>query len=545
MKLFCTVLIFLLFSFSGSYAQQGSSKALRGGTLNYNLGNAPKTLNPLSSTDAYASRVNAFMVETLASRNMDTYEWEPLLATSWEVSKDGKTFTFELRKGVLWHDGKELTAKDVKFSFDAVTDPKNRYKTAHARPYYEGIAGAKILSPHKIQFTARNRYFGNFKVLASFLDIVPEHIYKDTSKENVRKLNKKTWGSGPYKFEQFRRGKYIKVVSNPDWWGRKVPEFAGQYNYDKVRFRFIQSPEMAIRRLERGELDVLKLGAEEYHKKTKGPKWGKSVFKVKFNNKSGKGYSFVGFNLNHKIFKSKRVRTALYHLLDREKMIKKFLYGESLPATGPWYRQSVYADSEVKPILFNPDLAKSILKKEGWIDSDGDKILDKVIDGVKTPLSFTILEPGDEFMKYLTIFKEDAKKAGVQILLKRIDWSAFIKLLDEKKFEAVRLGWSGSAIDVDLKPIWHSSSAISGGSNFISYKNKEVDRLIDEGRKIYDRNERIKIFKKVYRLIAEDVPYLFLFNAKSSFYAHTKRIKRDVDTYNYGVGIYSHWWLEK
>ena len=543
MKFFTTILLLLWSPFGFLSAQEGSPKAVAGGTFNFNLGNAPKTLNPLSSTDAYASMVNAYMEEGLAVRNMDTYEWEPWLATSWKISSDGKTFTFKLRKGVLWHDGKELTAKDVKFTFDALTDPQNRYKTAHVKPYYEGISEAKVLDTYKVQFKARNQYFGNFNVLAG-LGVLPEHIYKDTSKKNIRKLKKETWGSGPYKFKRFRRGKYIELVANPDWWGRKVPALKGLYNYEKIRFRFIQEQEMAMRRLERGELDFLGLREEDFFKKAKGAKWGKSVFKVRFDNKSGKGYAFIGFNLNHKIFKNKNIRKALYHLLNREKMIEKFLYGNALPATGPWYRQSVYANPEVTPIAYDPAMAKSILKKEGWVDSDGDKILDKVIEGKKTPLSFTILEPREEFLKYLTMFKEDAKKAGVRILIKRIDWSSFLKLIDEKKFEAVRLAWSGGAIDMDPKQIWHSSSAVAGGSNFVSYKNKEVDRLIDEGRRIYDKDKRAKAFREVYRLIAQDIPYIFFFNSKSGFYAHAKRIKRIKDTYNYGIGYDSHWWLE-
>ena len=524
-------------------AQEGSPKATRGGTFNYNLRAAPQHLNPLSAKDYYSGVINSFMVESLGVRNMDTYEWEPLLASSWNVSPDGKTFTFELRKGVRWHDGKELTAKDVKFTFDALTDPENRYQAAHIRPFYDSIAGARVINPYKIQFTTRSQYFGNFKVLAG-MPIVPEHIYKDTSKENVRKLKKMTFGSGPYKFKQFKRGKYAEMVSNPDWWGRNIPQFQGRHNYKKVRIRFISEKEMAIRRLVRGDLNFLELREEDYYKKTSGAKWGKSVFKVQYSNQGGKSVGSLGFNLKHKFLKNKNVRKALYHLLNREKMIEKFLYGNALLATGPWYRQSIYADPDVTPILYDPTRAKSLLKKEGWEDSDGDKILDKVIDGVKTPLSFTLLEPHEEFMKYLTIFKQDAKKVGVDIVLKRIDWGSFIKLLDEKKFEAFRVTWGGG-IEIDPKIIWHSSSSAVGGYNFVSYKNEEVDRLIDRGRRIDDKNKRAKIFKKVYRLIAEDLPYLFFFNAKSGFYAHTGKIKRVVDTYQYKVGFKTHWWLEQ
>ena len=127
-------MILFLSVFASGQAQQGSQNAVTGGTFNYNLATAPKTLNPLSSTDYYAGVVNGFMVESLAVRNMDTYEWEPWLATSWKVSSDGKTFTFNLRKGVRWHDGKDFTAKDVKFTFDALTDPKIATKPLTSGP---------------------------------------------------------------------------------------------------------------------------------------------------------------------------------------------------------------------------------------------------------------------------------------------------------------------------------------------------------------------------------------------------------------------------
>ena len=187
--------ILLLLSFERLDAQQSSHKAVKGGTFNYNLRATPELLNPLSAKDYYSRVVNSFMVESLATRNMDTYEWEPKLATSWKISLDGMTFAFELRKGVRWHDGKEMTAKDVKFTFDALTDPKNRYGSAHFKPYYDAIEEANVQNPYKIQFIARRRYFGNFNVLAS-MRILPEHIYGDTSKGKRPQVKQEDMGFG-------------------------------------------------------------------------------------------------------------------------------------------------------------------------------------------------------------------------------------------------------------------------------------------------------------------------------------------------------------
>jgi peptide/nickel transport system substrate-binding protein/microcin C transport system substrate-binding protein len=245
--------------------------------------------------------------------------------------------------------------------------------------------------------------------------------------------------------------------------------------------------------------------------------------------------------MKNPIFASVRTREAMVHLFDREQMIKKFLFDFSLPATGPLYQQSDYADPTVKPIPFDPKLALKKLNDDGWKDTDGDGILDKMINGKKTPFEFTILEPLPDYIKYLTTFQQDAKKAGVKVEIKGIEWNAFIKLLDERKFDAVRLAWGGGDLDWDPKQIWHTASIANGGSNF---SNPKVDKLIDEARVTMEKKERVVKLREVYKTIAADVPYIFLFNNKFSFYAHTDRIGKEKDTYTYGVGT-KYWWLAK
>lgn len=521
--------------------QLGNANAPKFGTFKYNLETAPTTLNALSSTDAYASRVQAYVLESLLERNVDTYEWEPSLATKWDISKDGTVFTFTLREGVQWHDGKPLTVEDVKFSFDAIMDPKNKYKTAHLKSYYENIKEAKIVDAKTIQFIAKQKYFSNFDTAAG-LTIVPKHLYENPDKEMEKKLNKSLVGTGAYILDKYDRGKNLELKLNEKWWGLK--EKKGVNNFKKISMKFVKEDTKAIQHLEKGNLDFIGLQPEKFVKNTTGPKWGKSVFKVKVENKAPKGYSFLAWNNNNVLFKSKEIRRAMAHLFNRELMIEKFLFNMSMPATGPLYQQSDYADQSVKPIPFDPKKALEILRKEGWKDTDGDQILDKMIDGKKVSFSFTILEPLQDFMKYLTIFKEDAKKAGIDVKLKFVEWNTFIKLLDERKFEAVRLAWGAGAVDWDPKQIWHSDSIANGGSNFISYKNPKVDKYIDEARMTLDKKARVKVLNKAFKEIADDAPYVFLFNSKFSLYGHTKRLKRVKDTYNYGIGT-GYWWLSK
>lgn len=538
----CVIALALMLATTAAMAV-GNANAPKGGEFKINLGEAPTTLNPLSSTDAYAGQVQGYILESLLTRNIDTREWEPMLAKEWTISKDGKTFEFTLRDGVKWQDGKPLTIEDVKFSFDAIMDPQNKYKTAHLKSYYENIKSAEITGPNKIKFTVATPYFDNFAVVAG-LTVVPMHLYKDPSKEQEKVLNKTLIGTGPYLLKEFDRAKRIVLTANPNWWGKSAPNMKGVYNFQTITLRFIQDATISIRAIENGDIDYLGLQPDEYAQKTSGPKWGKTVTKVKTQNKGVSGYTFVGFNLKNPIFKSVKTREALVNLFDRKKMIEKLLFNLSVPATGPLYQQSDYADPSVKAIEFDPKLALKKLNEDGWKDTDGDKILDKMIDGKKVSLSFTILEPSADYVKFLTTFQEDAKKAGVDVQIKVVEWNAFIKLLNERKFEAVRLAWGGGDLEWDPKQVWHSDSIANEGSNFVSYSNPKVDKLINEARVIMDRKERITKLREVYKTIAADVPYIFLFNSKFKTYAFTNRMKMEKETYTYGIGN-DYWWLSK
>jgi ABC-type transport system substrate-binding protein len=505
--------------------------------MTVNIGGEPNTLSPLSAQDAYTANVHAYVFESLLDRDVDTYEWKPALATEWQISEDKRTFNFKLRENVKWHDGKELTAEDVKFSYDVIFSTD--WKAIQIRSYYESIKSVEVIDKYRIRFTVKDDYFQNFDVCAG-LQILPKHFY--TNPENKKEFGRKLIGSGPYMLSKYDKGQKIILVQNPDWWGRTDPKEKDTHRIKKMNLRFVTDENVALELLKKGDLDVQSFRPEAYAKKTSGEVWDKKIIKVKAENKTPKNYSFIGFNLKHPVLKDREVRKALSMLFNRQLMLEKFEFNLSTFATGPIYVQSDYNNQAIKPISFDPNGALVILKKAGWKDSDKDGILDKVLNGKKTPLSLTILEPLQDIVKYLTIFKEDASKVGVEINIKTIEWNSFVKLLDEKNFEAVRLAWT-SGVEWDPKQIWHSSSIEGASSNFISYSNPEVDRLIDQARVLYDRDQRKKLLHKVHELIVNDYPYIWWFNPQYSLYGHSKRVIKPKDTFTYGVGQ-SYWTIE-
>jgi peptide/nickel transport system substrate-binding protein/microcin C transport system substrate-binding protein len=145
--------------------------------------------------------------------------------------------------------------------------------------------------------------------------------------------------------------------------------------------------------------------------------------------------------------------------------------------------------------------------------------------------------------KYFTLYKEDLKKAGVQMEIKLVEWNTFLKSIDDRNFDAVALGWGGGVVESDLKQIWHSEAARPGGSNFVSYSNPEVDKVIDQAREELDQKKRWALWQKAHILIAEDAPYAWMFNPKFQLYAVNKRIGRPKDTYKFDIGT-TYWWEE-
>ena len=488
------------------------------GVMVFHLSSDPSTLNPILINEASGATVSNYIYETLLKRDYQTLELQPLLALDWEVSPDHLTYTFTIRDNVKWQDGVPLTADDVIYSFERIRDPK--VDAAQKRSYFADVVGVKKLDKITIQFTYRKPYFKALEIIGG-IPIVARHVFDDGGDFNTNPAGRKPIGTGPYRFKSWKTGSFITLERNPDYWGEK-PAISGMV------FKIIPNSTVTLQLLKKGALDLSGLTAVQWERQTE-----KSSFKKKFNKYRFwlPNYSYVAWNMRRPYFADRRVRIAMTMLLDRQTILKELLFGQGEIVSGNFYRFGDAYNEAIKPYPYDPEGALKLLDEAGWIDHDGDGIRDK--DG--QPFSFTMLYPSGPKLSQSVgiILREDLARAGIDMKLQALEWTAFLKLINDRKFDATVLGWS-TTFDEDPYQLWHSSQT-EKGSNFVAFKNAEADKLIEDGRVEFDKQRRIELYKKLHELIHEEEPYTFLFTSPS-LVAVAKRFS-DVKVYKAGLDI--------
>jgi peptide/nickel transport system substrate-binding protein/microcin C transport system substrate-binding protein len=487
------------------------------------------SLDWLTEADATQQTVlQGDVYESLLDADPDTNETLPLLAKSWEVSKDGLSFTFTIDENAKWFDGQPVTSQDVAFTFDTIFDPK--VNSAPMKAFYGTLdPKVQLIDDHKLVVHAKTRHFNNL-IMAGGIPILPKHFLQGEDM-NKGKILTQTFGSGPYMLDKWNKGNDIVLKRNPNYWGMNLKQNKGGYNFEKKLYRVVREPKIGIELLKQGLFSVYGFTAEQWEQDAKNEKIQQYYETYTYTNQAPKGYSFIAWNNKLELFSDKNVRVAMSYLLNRPFMIEKFFYGHALPAIGPISSTSVYAPKDIKPIPYDPAQAVKLLNAAGWTDSNKDGVLDK--GGKKLEFSLMFANPDDE--KWLTVYKEDLGKVGVIMDLKRVDWNTFTKLLDDKKFEAARLGWTEN-VDPDLYQIWHSDSIKGNGSNFVSYSNAKVDKLILQAQKEFDKQKRIVLNQEIARIIAADAPYTFFVERPMGFVAARRGITRPKDYFGYILG---------
>jgi peptide/nickel transport system substrate-binding protein len=446
-------------------------------------------LNPVLAQDSASSDINSFVFNGLVKYDRNLRNLVGELAESWELKEGAEPeITFFLRKGVLWHDGKEFTAHDVKFTYDRIMDPKTN---TVRRSSYELVKKAEVLDPYTFRVTYKQPFSPGLESWS--IGILPKHLLENKD-INTASFNRRPIGTGPFRFVQWVTDEKIVVEANSNY-------FEGRPHLDGIIYRII--PEAAL-----NEMEILTRGVDY---SSLFPFEFKRISHVPFLNTYSQpslGYTYMGYNLKNPLFQDRRVRRAFTYAINRQEIVQYVLYGLGTVATGPFPNHLWYANPNVKPIPYDPQKARQLLAEAGWKDTDGDGILDR--EG--KPFRFTLItNSGNDTRKDVGVLvQRQLREIGIDVTLELYEWSVFLKdFINARHFDACILGW-GLSVDPDAYEIWHSSQ-IENGFNFVSYRNPEADRLWEEGRREYNFQKRKEIYWRIDELIAEDQPYTFLY----------------------------------
>ncbi|NOS85587.1 MAG: hypothetical protein HOP31_10640 [Ignavibacteria bacterium] len=527
----------------------------------------PEKLNPIVSNDASATEICSYIYEQLLGQDKITYELIPSLSTLPEVSPDNLTYIFTINKNAKFSDGKPLTAADVVFTLKTIKNPF--VDDAALRNYFDMVEKAEMVDndPYKVKFTLTKPNWRGLYTLAGF-QVLPKHIldpgnvtdrfnwdeFKDMkvaqknpdmqkfadfmNSQEVSREAKYLVGSGPYIFEKWDTGAGVTLVKNPNYWGGGVVT----PNYPtKIIFKTIQDNSAALVSAKNKEVDAMYvIKPSDFYKDLENA----DQFSLLKARPYEPAYTYLAWNQLNPLFQDKTVRLALAHLVDRKTIIDKVMFGDGTPIQSHiFYKNTKLLNADLPEIQYDPEKAKKLLEQAGWKDSDGDGVLDKVINGKKTDFKFTFLSNTNPVRKQILLVIVDAlKKVGIQAEVQELEWSVYLDKTKKHEFEATYSAWTSPTTPPDPFQIWHSSQSEGEGSNYISFKNKTSDSLIEAYRNEMDESKRIAMIKQWQKLIYDEQPYTFLWSPRAR-YIYDKRFK-NARWYNIQPSpTYNEWWV--
>lgn len=489
-------------------------------TIVYHLPNDPILLNPVVAEDAYSSLICGKIFDTMLERDRKTLKMKGQIAEKWTIGADKLTYVFSLRKNVVFHDGQSLTSEDIIFSYQMMMSEK--IPNAHKKVYYKDVASIAAPDKFTIVFKMKKPYAMALEHLGGF-EIIPKHIYsKGDFMKDERNLRGPI-GSGAYSFTEWRTGQRVTLTRFEKYWGIK-PEIR------KLQFLIIKNDSVALQALKKGDVDSYNLKPLQWTRQTSSEKFARSFAKIKY---LATNYRYIGYNMRKAPFNDRRVRLAMAHLMDLERVRKTILEGLAEITTGPFLQQSLQYNKKLPVLNYDPQRATALLKEAGYMpDANG-----QMIKGGK-PLEIEVMIPagGGFYDQFIAIIKDDFANVGITVVPRKLEFQTLLEKISKRDFEAVMLGWS-SGVESDPYQLWHTSQR-DKGHNFTGFGNGESDGIIEQARLTFDDKARNALYHRFHEIVYNEQPYTFLYTS----YALIAVSKRFTNVNVYPLGLDSMEW---
>lgn len=453
---------------------------------------ADPTFNPWHP-NAYAESnvVNRVLFSGLTQPGKDLAP-APDLATKWETSDDELEWTFYLRDDVLWHDGEKFTAEDVAYTFNEIV--LNKELGANNSSYFQKVKEVQVVDDFTVKFIMESAVAALPAYLSFNTEIIPKHIFEGKDPWELTSFNKENpVGTGAFKLKSYTSGQSVILERNEDFYGE-------QALLDEVEYKVLSDVNTHVAQILSGELSIFALddlaSIDRINQSDSVSVYGRETPR------------FFWLIVNHELekYQDKRVKQAILHAIDRQNIIDTVLKGYGTiadagiaPALGEYYTD------DVKRYEYDPERAKELLAEAGWTDTDGDGIVDK--DGEPFTIDFEVGIQGD-LEAVSQMVQQYLVKVGLDVKLNVMEWNAMIQDVVVNRDYEMSLNWWRYPADPDLSAYMHSDNV--KGNNIPHYKNPELDKLLDEGAQTSDVEKRKEIYIEAQKLMAEELPYIFL-----------------------------------
>ncbi len=506
--LFILIIIGTAFYFRGQYKHTELLPTYGGEYVEGTLGQ-PKYINPiLCQTNDVDMGLSKLVFSSLF-----TYDKQlkliPELVEKYEISKNQKTYTLHLKHGVKWHDGEKLDASDVIFTVQAIQNLE--YKS----PLYLSFKGVKIdkIDPYTIKFTLEEPYSPFLSSLT--FGILPNHIWNliESTSASLCELNLRPVGSGPFQFKELKKDKGGNIKSLT--LKRFDQYFLNSPYLEKTTFNFYQDHQEILEAL--AQKDIQGISRIMPENKDEIERMNLNCYQIQIPR-----YYAVFFNQNKSsLFKDRSVRVALEYATNKDKIVEDVLSGLGKPCYSPILSGMLGYVENPQGYNFDPEKAKNILAKAGWIDKDRDGIREKS----KQKLEFSLVTTDwPEYKKTAELLKELWGRVGIKVNLISEDVAKVTQeYIKPRNYQALLYGEALGG-DPDSYSFWHSSQLKDPGLNLSSLESTKIDELLESARKTTDTKTRVEKYKAFQKELTYIVPAIFLYSP-TYLYGVDKEIK--------------------
>ncbi len=460
---------------------QAAAQAQRGGLLRVGLDVDADTLDPRLTKNTSGFRMKELAFNGLVAINPD---FTPVsdLAEKWD-NPDERTWVFHLRNGVKFHDGSDLTASDVKFTYESVLDQSFN---SPFRAFYLSVDKVEATDKNTVTFTLK----APFAPFLSYMDlaIVPQAAVQKLGAD----FGTKPVGTGPFKVERWATGDTIELSANEAFYG-------GRPNLDRVRVKVVPDNSGRVVGLESGDLDFVQspVSPQDVSRVQSGGK-------LKVDRTPAAGYTYINLNTADPILADKKVRQALSHLVNKQQIIDTIYKGIGKPANGPIVPTMWAYPADVPSYPYSPDRAKALLDEAGW-KAGADGI--RVKDGQKLSLTVRTHSEDPDRKQLIQVLQSEFQKVGIDATTNTVEFPAFFQDVQDGKYQVGVIGWLNLS---DPDRATFRQFTIDGTANYGKYKNEQVDKLLKDARATLDQSKAKTMYADAVKQIVDDAPYIFV-----------------------------------